>query len=96
MTQSTTASIHPPWPPNDQVTLAARFNALGGLKTSDPLGRAFWTAGKICPASPDFIGFLVKANSQGQPGPQDYGRRHADGANMLAESLVPDGGVVKW
>src|SRR5690606_13878579 len=45
---------------------------------------------------PDFGGFLVKANSEGQPGPQDFGRTHADGANMLAEVLAPHGGVVMW
>ena len=45
---------------------------------------------------PDFGGFLVKANSEGQPGPQDYGRSHADGANMLAEPLAAHGGVVMW
>ena len=45
---------------------------------------------------PDFGGFLVKANSEGQPGPQDYGRTHADGANMLADALAPHGGIVMW
>ena len=45
---------------------------------------------------PDFGGFLVKANSEGQPGPQDYGCSHADGANMLAEALKPYGGIVFW
>ena len=45
---------------------------------------------------PDFGGFLVKANSEGQPGPQDYGRTHADGANMLADVLAPHEGIVMW
>src|SRR4030095_11756169 len=47
-------------------------------------------------AIPDFGGFLVKANSEGQPGPGDYGRTHADGANMLAAAVAPHGGVVMW
>jgi alpha-glucuronidase len=87
-----------------KVYLSARFSApveLGGLKKSDPLDpavRAWWKAkaDEIYKAIPDFGGFLVKANSEGQPGPQDYGRHHADGANMLAEALAPHGGVVLW
>ena len=87
-----------------KVYLSARFSApreLGGLKTSDPLDpavRAWWKAkaDEVYQAIPDFGGFLVKANSEGQPGPQDYGRNHADGANMLAEALAPHGGVVLW
>lgn len=87
-----------------KVYLSARFSApveLGGLKTADPLDpavRAWWRAkaDEIYRAIPDFGGFLVKANSEGQPGPQDYGRNHADGANMLAEALQPHGGVVLW
>ncbi|RZL40669.1 MAG: alpha-glucuronidase [Rubrivivax sp.] len=87
-----------------KVYLSARFSAprdLGGLKTADPLDpavRAWWKAktDEIYQAIPDFGGFLVKANSEGQPGPQDYGRNHADGANMLAEALAPHGGVVLW
>ena len=85
-----------------QVWLSARFSApmeLGGLKTADPLDpavRAWWRAkaDEIYRAIPDFGGFLVKANSEGQPGPQDYGRSHADGANMLADALRPHGGIV--
>ncbi|OJW80892.1 MAG: alpha-glucuronidase [Spirosoma sp. 48-14] len=74
---------------------------LGGLKTSDPLDPQVrqWWADKvkaIYQAIPDFGGFLVKANSEGEPGPQDYGRTHADGANMLAEALKPYDGVVIW
>lgn len=87
-----------------RVYLSARFSApidIGGLKTADPLDpavRAFWTAkaDEIYRTIPDFGGFLVKANSEGQPGPQDYGRSHADGANMLAEAVAPHGGVVMW
>jgi len=87
-----------------KVYLSARFSApidIGGLKTADPLDpavRAFWQAkaNEIYRAIPDFGGFLVKANSEGQPGPQDYGRTHADGANMLAEAVGPHGGVVMW
>jgi len=87
-----------------RVYLSVRFSApvdLGGLKTADPLDpavRAWWRAkaDEIYKLIPDFGGFLVKANSEGQPGPQDYGRNHADGANMLAEALAPHGGVVLW
>ncbi|MGM9483167.1 alpha-glucuronidase family glycosyl hydrolase [Roseateles sp. NT4] len=87
-----------------KVWLSARFSSpreLGGLKTADPLDpavRAWWQAkaDEIYRAIPDFGGFLIKANSEGQPGPQDYGRNHADGANMLAEALAPHGGLVMW
>ena len=87
-----------------RVYLTARFSApieLGGLPTADPLDptvRAWWRhkVDEIYGLVPDFGGFLVKANSEGQPGPQDYGRTHADGANMLAEALAPHGGVVMW
>ncbi|MBP2276163.1 MAG: alpha-glucuronidase [Sphingomonas echinoides] len=87
-----------------KVYLSARFSApieLGGLKTADPLDpqvAAWWRAkaDEIYRAIPDFGGFLVKANSEGQPGPQDYKRSHADGANMLAAALAPHGGVVMW
>ena len=86
------------------VFLSARFSAsieIGGLGTADPLDpavRAWWRAkaDEIYQLIPDFGGFLVKANSEGQPGPQDYGRSHADGANMLAEALAPHGGVIMW
>jgi alpha-glucuronidase len=87
-----------------RVYLSARFSApmeIGGLDTADPLdpdvGR-WWRAkaNEIYAAIPDFGGFLVKANSEGQPGPQDYGRSHADGANMLAAALAPHGGIVMW
>lgn len=76
-------------------------SALGDLPTADPLDpavRRWWLAkaAEIHRLIPDFGGFLVKANSEGEPGPQDYGRDHADGANMLAEALVPHGGLVIW
>ena len=74
---------------------------LDGLKTADPLNsevRAWWKkkAKEIYKEIPDFGGFLVKANSEGQPGPGDYNRTHADGANMLAEALAPHKGIVMW
>ena len=74
---------------------------LSGLDSGDPLNpavRKWWKdkAAEIYKAIPDFGGFLVKANSEGQAGPQDYGRTHADGANMLAEALKPYGGIVMW
>jgi alpha-glucuronidase len=72
-----------------------------GLKTADPLDpevNQWWAdkANEIYKFIPDFGGFLVKANSEGQPGPQDYGRNHADGANMLAKALAPHKGIVIW
>jgi alpha-glucuronidase len=87
-----------------RVFLSARWTApveLGGLKSADPLDPAvvaWWKAksDEIYRAIPDFGGFLVKANSEGQPGPQDSGRTHADGANMLAAALRPHGGTVLW
>lgn len=87
-----------------RVYLTARFSApieIGGLATADPLDPAVaaWWRGKveeIYRHIPDFGGFLVKANSEGQPGPQDYGRTHADGANMLADALAPHNGIVMW
>lgn len=74
---------------------------LGGLAISDPLDpkvRAWWAdkVAEIYKAIPDFGGFLVKANSEGEPGPQDYGRTHADGANMLAAAFKPYEGIVVW
>ena len=87
-----------------RVFLSARFSApreIGGLQTADPLDpqvRKWWAdkADEIYRAIPDFGGFLVKANSEGQPGPQDYGRTHADGANMMADAVKPHGGKVIW
>ncbi|WP_016953964.1 alpha-glucuronidase family glycosyl hydrolase [Catenovulum agarivorans] len=87
-----------------KVYLSIKFNSpssLGGLKNSDPLNpdvRKWWEnkAAEIYQLIPDFGGFLVKANSEGQPGPGDYGRSHAQGANMLADALKPHGGIVMW
>jgi alpha-glucuronidase len=84
--------------------LAVNFSSpavLGGLKTSDPFDKEvikWWKAKveEIYSLIPDFGGFLVKANSEGQPGPQDFGRTHADGANMMADALKPYGGIVMW
>lgn len=74
---------------------------LGGLPTADPLDpcvMAWWAekVDEIYALVPDFGGFLVKASSEGQPGPQDYGRSHAEGANMLADALAPHGGILMW
>ncbi len=87
-----------------KVYLSVNFSSpkeLGGLEDSDPLNpavRQWWKdkVKEIYSIIPDFGGFLVKANSEGLPGPQDYGRTHADGANMLAEALEPFGGIVMW
>lgn len=87
-----------------KVYLTARFSApieIGGLKTADPLDaevQQWWKdkAAEIYGYVPDFGGFLVKANSEGQPGPQNYGRNHADGANMLADAVKPHNGIVMW
>jgi alpha-glucuronidase len=87
-----------------KVYVTARFSApieIGGLATADPMNatvKKWWAdkANEIYSLIPDFGGFLVKANSEGQPGPQDYGRTHADGANALADALAPHGGVVMW
>jgi alpha-glucuronidase len=87
-----------------KVYLTAKFSApieIGGLKTADPLNtdvQNWWKQkiDEIYRYIPDFGGFLVKANSEGQPGPQNYGRTHADGANMLANALAPHNGIVMW
>jgi alpha-glucuronidase len=87
-----------------RLYLAANFAAprqLGDLTTTDPLDPAvqrWWRekAAEIYRHIPDFGGFVVKANSEGQPGPQDYKRTHADGANLLADALAPHGGIVMW
>jgi alpha-glucuronidase len=84
--------------------LAVNFSSpkeLGGLPTSDPLNPQvvqWWKdkAKELYALIPDFGGFLVKANSEGLPGPQDFGRTHADGANMLADALRPYNGIVMW
>ncbi|AYZ12809.1 alpha-glucuronidase [Chryseobacterium arthrosphaerae] len=87
-----------------KVYLSVNFSSpkvLGGLQNSDPLNKdvqKWWKdkAVEIYRLIPDFGGFLVKANSEGQPGPQDYGRTHADGANMMADALKPYHGIVMW
>lgn len=87
-----------------KIYLSVNFSSpkvLGGLQNSDPLNQEvqkWWKdkAAEIYRMIPDFGGFLVKANSEGQPGPQDYGRTHADGANMMADVLKPYGGIVMW
>lgn len=87
-----------------KVYLSVNFSSpkvLEGLSNSDPLNpevQKWWKAKakEIYSLIPDFGGFLVKANSEGQPGPQDYGRTHADGANMLADVLKPYKGIVMW
>ena len=91
-----------PW--GIHVYLSVNFGspkALGETETADPLNpkvQLWWKkkAKEIYKQIPDFGGFLVKANSEGQPGPFDYGRTHADGANMLADALKPYGGIVMW
>lgn len=91
-------------PYNIKVFMSINFSSpviIGGLPSSDPLRedvQQWWNqkVKEIYEAIPDFGGFLVKANSEGQPGPQDYGRSHADGANMLARALEPYGGIVMW
>ena len=87
-----------------RLFLTARFSApmeIGGLPTADPLDpavQAWWRekADEIYTQIPDFGGFVVKANSEGQPGPQNYGRSHLEGANMLADALAPHGGLLIW
>ena len=87
-----------------QVYLTARFSApleTGDLPTADPLNpdvQKWWKnkAKEIYSEIPDFGGFLVKANSEGQPGPNNYGRSHVEGANMLADAVAPYNGIVMW
>jgi alpha-glucuronidase len=96
------ADVLRPW--GIRVYLAANFAAprqLGDLPTTDPQDArvaGWWKlkAAEIYKHIPDFGGFVVKANSEGQPGPQDYGRTHAEGANVLADALAPHGGIVMW
>lgn len=87
-----------------KVYLAAKFSApieIGKLRTADPFDeevKAWWKkkVAEIYTYIPDFGGFVVKANSEGQPGPQNYQRTHADGANMIADALAPHNGIVMW
>ena len=87
-----------------RVHLSVSFAApvvLGGLPTADPLDedvRVWWAAAtrQVYETIPDFGGYVVKADSEGQPGPFGYGRTHADGANLIADALAPYGGVVHW
>ena len=87
-----------------KVYLTARFSApieIGKIRTADPLNdsvQQWWKekTKEIYSIIPDFGGFLVKANSEGQPGPQDYKRNHAHGANMLADAVAPFNGIIMW
>lgn len=87
-----------------KLYLSVKFNSpmlLDNFDTADPLNpevQKWWRdrVKKVYDYIPDFGGFLVKANSEGQPGPQDFNRNHADGANMLADALAPYGGIVFW
>jgi len=96
------ADMFRPW--GIKLYLSINFDSprrIGGLKTADPLDPAVqqWWREQIANVYkhiPDFGGFLVKADSEGQPGPYGYGRNHADGANMLADGLAPHGGIVIW
>ena len=88
-------------PISAEFTMNRRRGGIGDLKTSDPMDpevRQWWKdkVKEIYQHIPDFGGFLVKANSEGMPGPQDYNRTHAQGANMLAEALKPYNGIVMW
>jgi alpha-glucuronidase len=99
------ASLAAVWRPYGvRLYLSVNFSApvtAGGMKTADPLDKdviAWWKAktDEIYKLIPDFGGFLVKANSEGQPGPKDYGRNHAQGANVMADALAPHRGTVIW
>lgn len=96
------ASVFCPF--NIKVFISINFcipKQLGNLPDADPMRpevQKWWKekAMEIYKAIPDFGGFLVKANSEGLPGPMDYGRTHVDGANMIADALKPYGGLVMW
>jgi alpha-glucuronidase len=96
------ADMFRPW--GIKLYLSITFDSprrIGGLKTADPLDpsvQQWWREqiANVYKHIPDFGGFLVKADSEGQPGPYGYGRNHADGANMLADGLAPHGGIVIW
>ena len=90
-----------PMKPSDTPDVMRKWGGIGTLTSADPClpeVEQWWKqkADEIYKLIPDFGGFLVKANSEGMPGPQDYGRSHADGANMLARALKPHGGRVIW
>ena len=92
---------HPSSLEDGRVATALGEAKVGGLKTADPLDAdvvSWWKdkVNEIYRMIPDFGGFLVKANSEGEPGPQDFGRTHADGANMLGKVLKPHKGIVMW
>ena len=95
------ANYAAPMKPSATPDRKKAWGGIGNLDTSDPRDprvRAWWKAkaDEIYALIPDFGGFLVKANSEGMPGPQDYGCTHADGANLLARALRPHGGIVMW
>jgi alpha-glucuronidase len=90
-----------PMKPSSTPEKMKKWGGIGVLDTADPMDKdiiKWWTdkAAEIYALIPDFGGYLVKANSEGMPGPQDYGRSHADGANMLARTLKPYNGIVMW
>ncbi len=95
------ANFSAPMEPSATPHTFKKWGGIGNLKTNDPLNKdviSWWKnkIDEIYKEIPDFGGFVVKANSEGMPGPQDYGRTHADGANMFAKLLKPYGGVVIW
>lgn len=96
-----TANFAAPMKPSATPDVMKAWGGVGNLDTADPHDlhvQAWWKAkaDEIYTLIPDFGGFLVKANSEGMPGPQDYGCTHADGANLLARALKPHGGIVMW
>lgn len=96
-----TANFAAPLKPSSTPHIMKRWGGVGNLDTADPRNASvqkWWKekADEIYSLIPDFGGFLVKANSEGMPGPQDYGCTHAEGANLLARALSPYGGIVMW
>ncbi len=95
------ANFAAPLPPSSTPDVLKKWGGIGSLSGADPLNKNVqqWWKNKIdeiYSLIPDFGGFLIKANSEGMPGPQDYGRSHADGANMLAKLLQPHNGILIW
>ena len=95
------ANFGAPMKPSATPDVMRQWGGVGNLNTADPRNpevQKLWKtkADEIYSLIPDFGGFVVKANSEGMPGPQDYGCTHADGANMLARALKPHGGIVMW